>query len=228
MKRDGPKPPVFVMNRRRVAISLVAFLALLCVGAPIAFQIGMARGESEARRYDFYPREVAAKGHGTEHFWDCYRQVRLPALRQFDRMQDCRPPGEGGEVRHAWGDRQTYRGPSRVRNGPLSKAFTALIAGEEPRIAGIQPEVPAPPATLAMAFDPLADPASGPFANPGSGIPGNLIPPSFGGGFIPPGNPQDPTPPVIETPIPGALPLLVSGLIVLGAARRRKAKSRQG
>lgn len=214
------------MNRRRLALGLVAFIAILCVGAPVAFQIGKAEGAGRTPRYAYYPMETASGGRGTEHFWDCYRQVRLPALRQFDRMQDCRPPGEGGGIRHAAREGQSYRGPSRIRNGALSRALAASIAGGEPRIAGIQPEVPSPPVSLAMALDPLASPTSGPFAAGPPQMPGNLIPPGMGGGFIPPGNPQDPEPPpATPVPIPGALPLLISGLIALTAARRRKAKA---
>jgi len=215
------------MNRRRIATGLVVFIAIMCAGAPIAFQIGKAEGAGRTPRHNFYPREAAAfSGRGTEHFWDCYRQVRLPALRQFDRMQDCRPPGEGSTARHA--EHQKYRGPSRLRNGALSKALAASIAGGEPRIAGIQPEVPSPPVSLAMALDPLASPTAGPFAASPPPMPGNLIPPGFGGTFIPPGTPQDPEPPAVETPIPSAFLLLISGFLALGAVIRRRKAEPQG
>ncbi|NWG70726.1 MAG: hypothetical protein HXY23_03830 [Parvularculaceae bacterium] len=210
------------MNRRRVALGLIAFLALVCVGVPVAFQIGMAEGASRSPRLDRNLVEQDFGARGTTDFWDCYREVRLPALRQFDRMQDCRPPGEGGHAHHATVERHAYRGPSRIRNGALSRALTAAIAGGEPVLAGDLPQVPVAPFSLALAPDPLADPTSGPFAADSPQMPGVLIPPGFGGGFIPPGNPQDPETPEVETPLPGGLFLIATGIAGLAAALRRR------
>ena len=217
------------MSRRRIALSLIAFLAALCLGVPLAFQAGWAKGAKSTAAV-FYPPVVAApvaEALGSEDFWDCYRNVRLPAIRQFDRMQDCRVSGDSGRgtARHAAArpEKLLRKASSRIRNRPLAAAVAAVVAGasETPpaEIAGFQP--------LGAPFDIALAPgagsgAVGPLAGDPQQLPVNLIPPGF---FAPPLNPQIPPSPVLETPIPGALPLLLTGLFGLGVAGRRKAKS---
>jgi hypothetical protein len=214
------------MSRRRVALSLVVFLVAFCIAVPLAFQIGAARGKGLRPAFTDHTALEAApiEAIGTRKFWDCYRQVRLPAVRGFDHIQDCRPPGEGGQGwrRYAAAGPEGYKkkASSRPRNRPLSDAVATKIAapdGSAQRIAGYQPLGFDTPLDLALA--PSAGGPGSPWGPAAFAPPNNLIPPGYP---IPTLDPEIPPAPPIETPIPGALPLLLTGLLGLGAAARRK------
>lgn len=215
------------MTRPRAATALILFLVALCIGVPVAFQAGLANAvmKGPVPKYLFGPAEYAS---GTRDFYDCYRNVRLPALRQFDRIQDCRPPGEtSGTGIYARADRprKPWTRSSSSRKGPLTRAFAATVAGgpaHPTKIAGAQPIATGAPFDIAMAPGMGTAAVFGPPLVPTGQSPGNLIPPGFIGTLAPPVNPGAPPAPVVETPLPAGLPLLVTGIIGLGAAVRRK------
>lgn len=229
------------MPRRRVILTLVVYFFATIVAAPIAFQIGAARGGRLVASADFAGGD-APSASATATSFECASFVGFPGIRQFDRIQDCRPPSKDTGWRAP--SAAVATGKSR-RNGPLARAAVAAIArgsanggdgglngglnGSAEAGAGGAPGAGGPfsgafggpfsgPFSLALAPDGAGGKAGGPTIPGGGGLPGYLI----ANGLAAPSGP-DAAP--LETPIPGALPLLLTGLIALFGARKARSHS---
>lgn len=226
------------MNRRRLIAALTLSLIATLVAAPMAFQVGLANGRNAFGAEFAEPFDLASRAGpvaGKADFWDCDQPIRLPAVRVFDRVQDCRPESGRGVAAYvfpagidALADHAAVAPKAKRRQGQLNRAVAATIAGAGPQASAQAPAEaplqgnPGTPFSLAMA--PAAAGALGPPSLGGEpGLPGVLIPNGFLGQFIP--APVDPSGPpetgLTEVPLPAALPILLTGVLGLGFASRR-------
>lgn len=243
------------MRRSRLILTLAFFFVAISAAGPIAFQIGKAAGR--ALRVDLVPGPfvVAAPqgGPGTGDFFDCDGRIRLPALRQFDRVQDCSPESRGRGA----GKARPYapaRGPALApRAGPVSRSLIRKIAEgpmtrgpaprESPQLisdaglggaagggAPLEPIFPAFPGGAGFQGAPGAGYA-GPAIPGGAGVPANLLaaldqgPNGKPPTFDPP--PEFPTG-TPEVPVPPSILLLVTGAAALRCAARRRRTAQPG
>ena len=207
------------MKRHRLLGALIVSLTATLALWPIAVEFGGGpRGQAPAAidRALFGPEFFAET---TETVWDCAQFGAFPGLRGNGRERACGP----GKGLHARSGRaaQEY-GP--VGGGPLDEAVLASIAGGEAGPASLF-EVPGPDDALhsqtmaAARGKGFGDPWSGPIAG-GNGLPGNLLA-GDGPSFDEP--PLDPETPVV--PIPGALPLMLTGLAAFAAMKRARGRA---
>jgi hypothetical protein len=215
------------------------YLIATVIAAPVAFRVGLAEGRWTYTPSGPGPFVVAAPDRraagGTTDFWDCDQTIRLPALRIFDRVQDCRPEARGTGKAGPYGDYRRTRGVARPHGGrkaagPLDRAVLRTIAGgpEEPTLlAANMAALASPYADVFPSFGGGTAPALGRPALPGAfAVPVNLLPGLFAEADPePPGfDPDDPPtePPAPEVPAPAALPLLLTGAGLLAFLRRRR------
>jgi hypothetical protein len=177
------------MDRRRLILTLVVYLVATLAAAPLAFHAGRAKGAripivfhaEPTPLVDYAPAAVAPT-------WNCAQFSGFPGIRQFDRIQDCRPPsGAGASALKRYA--ALARPSSFKRSGPLSDATVAAIAETVVSPAGGSsgggPGAKTPPAPLlaepfSLALAPSGRNASGggfsPPSIPTSGLPDALIP----------------------------------------------------
>lgn len=230
------------MRRSRLILTLTLYFVAISIAGPAAFQIGKAAGRS--LRVDAFPGPFVVAGPadasgGVADFFDCDGRIRLPALRQFDRIQDCRPEGLGGRgwtkaaagAERRLAPRRSALARSLIRSiaeGPRAGAAgpsdSKLLISDAGAAAGGRP-------SGSLALTAPGGGFSGPSFPGGGGLPGNLIaaidqdefgePPSF-----------DPGPGIStaapEVPAPPALILVATGAAALRLASRRRAKAPKG
>lgn len=227
------------MRRSRLILTLSIYLVAISLAGPLAFQIGIAHGRG--LKTDVWPGPfvvAAAPGDVTSDFFNCDGAIRLPALRIFDRVQDCRPEGEGtGRGRAGEKIRRRFQGSS---GGPLARAFMRSIARGP--LEGAAPIIPegAFIVSSGSSAKPLggAAPSSSGFLMAGGGfggagipsgsdIPANLLTALDVEAETPPPtvdpDPETPTPPPPEVPVPPAFFLMLTG----AAGLKLLAKSRR-
>jgi hypothetical protein len=226
------------MRRSRLIWTLIFYLALIAVAGPAAFQIGKAAGR--ALRPEAFPGPfvVAAPPEGAlgvSDFFDCDGTIRLPALRQFDRIQDCSLESRGGAGARRAVAPAPRQGRLFARSGPVSRSLIRRLA-EGPLAGGSAPGEAPDLVSDAGAMAPGAAPA-GPFALafPGAGFAGPAIPgasraPSHlvaaldqGADGKPPSFDPPPTSTATpEVPVPPAFLLIATGAAALRLAARRR------
>ncbi|MBB5517522.1 PEP-CTERM sorting domain-containing protein [Amphiplicatus metriothermophilus] len=209
------------MSRRRLYAALAVFLFATLVVAPTAWFLGVfhsGREKAEAPPAYVGPPYVVEM---SESVWDCHPFRGFSGLRANMNERACGPGGRGMRL-HAGRDGPRLAG-ARRRGGPLQQAAVRSVAGDllDGPHAGPDGFVAGAPTA------PLGEPLSfalapgggllGPGAAPGGpGLPRVLAP--FG-----PFQPDEPPPELPPVPVPGALPLFLTGLAgFLAFARRRR------
>lgn len=209
------------MSRRRLYAALAVFLFATLVVAPTAWFLGVFHGgreKAEARPAYVGPPYVLET---SESVWDCNPFRGFAGLRANMNERACGPGGRGMRL-HAGRDGPRLAG-GRRRGGPLQQAAVRSIAddllggphaGPEGFAAGGADSLLGEPLSFALA---PGGSLLGPGAAPGGpGLPGVL--PPFG-----PFHPSEPPPEMPPIPVPGALPLFLTGLAgFLGAVRRSR------
>ncbi len=188
------------MARRRLILTLILFLFATLAAAPVAFHAGLAHGARFLAPIEFIIDYRRLTPEATADFWHCRQLSGFPGLRQFDRIQDCRPQSDGAAK------------PVRLASsGNLSRATAAAIARIPVIPASASPSAQAGPGGVSGVFGGPAlvtasvgapgDNANAPGVFP-PGLPSNIIPyGAFGGS---PGSPlpvgPGPEGPASETP----------------------------
>jgi hypothetical protein len=212
------------IRQRGLLAIIIYFLMITAIWTPIGFYAGRARGETEASA-------LIGVGKDLSHF----ETDRSGANRSDLYAPIIFLPGQTERLRLASSGNRVSEGPRReasFRQNPLREAVLQALANDAVAGGGAGSSSAessnSQPFSLAMAPDPLGvGGTNSPFGAGGSvpgsgGFPGAIIP-----GFLSttnPGNPATPggEPPVLETPIPAALPMFLSGLAACWAAARRK------
>lgn len=232
------------LNRRGILALIIYFMMITVVCAPIAFNVGKARGveqmllnasesQSDTTEAPDYESLIRARRAGAgcggisdpaierKAFWEviCHpeskERLNGPRLTRVadDRLPRAARPRSGGPLEQAVARAiaaDGFAGPDGLRSGGGHSA-----AGQPPLGNGVF--TPGDPLSLALAPD-LGGGAGGPGAGRApspNGAPPALIPNNFSVS----GPPDD----VVVTPIPGALPLLLTGVFgFFFAARGRK------
>ncbi len=221
------------LSKQGVLALIIYFLMITAVSTPIAFYAGKARGADKARP------NAAAGASLSQNETDAGNAGPPISLALAPEMNAAGASGSAGSS--APGLRIGPRAPSRKPAALRDAVMRAIAGGPSPTEApeGAEP-LPAP-FSLAMAPDLaaglLGGTANGPVGYPGAIIPGFLSspsapPPQNPGPGPGPDNPTPPdpggpggetpeVPPVIVTPVPAALPLLITGFAALFAVRKR-------
>lgn len=201
------------MTRRRIGLGIILFLLATTAAAPVAFWVSQRGGDAD---YDADYEESRRPGEFvdmTDAVWDCYQFGDWDGLRTYDRLREC-GPGYGKPSRVI----EAYLGPAgrpAGKGGPLQLASARAVAQGMPAVDDGIPFIPGG-AKMADPIMAALEPAGGgssPLAGLTGGNPSILI----ANGVLP-----DPV------PVPGALPLLLTGLAGLGALRHAKGKARKG
>lgn len=242
------------LKKRGTITLIVYFLLITAICAPLAFLAGRGRGQVEAEagvstsqnepdlRADYaalYRARRAGAGCGGESDPDTERRAVWEII--------CHPYREGDGVRIAGFDPahvspnrapvKTANAPSRKR-GPLDNIMLASLAEDGPQ-TGAETGSPlslamAPDGGIISEYGYQGHTMSGGFGSGGFGD-GPFGGPNAPGG--PPGNlipnietvvntPTPPTmPPVVETPVPAAGPLLLTGIAGFFLASRRRKRA---
>lgn len=241
------------LRKRGMLALIIYFLMITAVCAPLAFFAGKARGEVEAEAAALlsqnepdlkplyaalYRARRAGAGCGGENDPDIDRKGYWEII--------CHPYEEGsGGARIAGFDANhadTAAGRPKAaafvrRRGPLDDVLVAAVASQaDPVTAALgAPGAGTIGSPLSLALAPDAGVISGlPYdghtmsggfglsggPNAPGGLPGNIIPDIQTAAAGPP--PETPT---VVTPVPGALPLLLTGVAGLFAASRRKKRA---
>ena len=188
------------LRQRSLLAIVIYFLMITAIWTPIGFYAGVARGESEARpasgdsAYLSQPETIAMRPGEDESV----PHVMAPQTGALTAPLP-RAPRTSNAPRH----------DASLRQNPLRESVLRSLSGESTADGG---EDLSPPVNLALAPEPPA---------PGAIIPGFLFE-ADDPGTDPPGEDNDP--PVLVTPIPTALPLLLTGLAFLGFTARRRRK----
>lgn len=218
------------MKRHRLLGALILSLTATAALAPILSQFGRDRDGGVAGFDPFYTAAGPSPyADTTEHVWSCEQFGGYQGMRGNGREKAC-GPGKGLHAKARRRPALTY-GP--VGGGPLDEAVLASIAGDA---AGPESlfNVPAPAAalgsqTLATASakgvgGPIIQSNWGAPQIPGTGaLPYNLL---AGAGPTLETPPIDPETPVV--PLPGALPLMLTGFAALAALRRARRRAASG
>ena len=205
------------LRQRSLLAIVIYFLMITAIWTPIGFYAGVARGESEARpasgdsAYLSQPETIAMRPGEDESV----PHVMAPQTGALTAPLP-RAPRTSNAPRH----------DASLRQNPLRESVLRSLSGESTADGG---EDLSPPVNLALAPEPPAlgaingdsGGASAPNGYPGAIIPGFLFE-ADDPGTDPPGEDNDP--PVLVTPIPTALPLLLTGLAFLGFTARRRRK----
>lgn len=220
------------VRRRGILAIIIYFLMITAIWAPVGYYTGRARGESEV-----LPRAALGKELSrleTESSVSSYTSdgphYYAPIVFLPDQSETLRSasthlqPGSG------------IRSDAARRQNPLRDAVLRSLAndaGAGGTDTGGGQNAAGQPFSLAMAPDLAATlgPAGalpgigagssmgGGSTTPSGGYPGAIVP-----GFTTSRTPPPGEPPVLETPIPAALPMFLSGLAACWAAARRRRK----
>ena len=203
------------LKQRGLLALIIYFLMITAIWTPIGFYAGVARGESEAR---------PASGEAA-----ALSQPETIALRpgEDDETAPARPI-TGSALTQALPHAPRSAGPrsdTSLRQNPLREAVLRALADDA--VAG-DSEQQSSPLSLALAPEPggfgasfgEGGSAAAPNGYPGAIIPGFLQDPQNQSPDPDPPPPGGEDPPVIITPAPGALPLLLTGLAGFGFAAR--------
>lgn len=222
------------LKKRGVLALIIYFLMITAVSMPVAFYTGKARGAEKARLGD----EAGAS----------LSQNETDAMRLALPISLAMAPGSTSRTADAGSDASAQpsaigfspRDPS-LKPAALRDAVMRAIA-DGPSAPGGNANNPgqtASPFSLAMAPDISGGLVQGGAANMPGGYPGAIIPGFLAASRQPPSqNPEPPipgtdgpegpgtlppemTPPVVVTPVPAALPLILTGFAGLLAAAKR-------
>ncbi len=237
------------LKKRGVLASLACFLAITAVFAPLSFYAGKARGQVRMAFMDDLSRNKAMSRADYEALYRARRNGADCDARDADVKRlggwevFCDPHGSGaptataqlrdGNARPTARPKTLRRArPSapRLKTGALDNAVLAALtqsAGGAEGLSGSPLSAAlAPGGPLTQNAGLFAGGPGGP--NSPGGLPGNVVP-NFGAGVSGDGGASPPAqdipgqdPPVLVTPIPAALPLLLTGLAGLFAASRRR------
>ena len=237
------------MARRSLITILGVYLLFVGFFGTVAFRIGEAHGESwppglEAGANDvdkaLWKKAVSAPDRAMT---DCADLGHGGVPNRFGAGAECLEAARRiSEKSLAW-EQKSLASPLRqavIRKIAQSGRKTSSEAPHTPTGGGVlAPATPGAPFSIALAPDgrPVDLPADWPASWPAgpSGVPASQIPSILAAASGDPNGPQfpfgngptDALAPDLATPIPGALPLLITGAMGLLAASRRKKRRHQ-
>lgn len=211
------------MKRNRLLGAVILFLTAILAIWPIALEFGVRPAAAPTPAWSI-PGHLGPNpfAETTETVWSCEEFGGYAGMRGNQRERVCGPK----KGLHASAPRPATRQGGMARGGPLDKAVFASIAGSDPVRQGDLLEVPAPDEMLSP--EELA-------AATGAGVGGSWDGPQIPGAGPLPANlladigptadesPVDPGTPVV--PLPGALPLMLTGFAAIGAAVRARRRA---
>ncbi|MFC2951133.1 hypothetical protein ACFOOP_04290 [Marinicaulis aureus] len=225
------------LKKRGILALIIYFLMITAVSTPIAFMTGKARGADRAGLNSGARDSLLQNGTGADAIEAPISLAMAP--QDGSPGNDIQAAPERPNANAAFGPRTPSAKPAALREAVL-RAISSGPSGVSDGSATGEDQAPSP-FSLAMApgLSPGGGVMQGGAVNKPGGYPGAIIPGAFppvtntppgepGSPVSPPttNGPDGPTPgidepPVLVTPIPGALPFMLTGLAALFAAGKR-------